>query len=375
MLPLSTIWTQFFPPRDSAPITEAKLASQTGKVFVVTGGSSGLGYELARILYGAGGKVYILTRSQEHADNAISRITAFYRERGETDVQRGSLHFIFMDLMDLATVRAAAQEILSRETGPAGRLDVLFNNAGTGARREAPPTRQGHEYHFGVNSLGGFLLVRLLTPLLAETARRRSPAGSVRVVWSASCLVDLMTPEGGIRADFLRHPHPHPGTGTGTDTGTVPVVTDQNELYSSSKAANWFLASEFARRQPSAGVGGAAGAVGAVLHIAGNPGNYNSNIWRHAPALLYWLLRPILRDPVHGAETYLFMAFSESVTLDAAAAGRYVIPDGRWHPGQRSDLLLAYVRPGLDHPPSPSRSRLFFGALSAVPACYEGREC
>ncbi|KAK4156104.1 hypothetical protein C8A00DRAFT_41374 [Chaetomidium leptoderma] len=316
MSSISAIWTQFFPPANGAPITEANLTSQAGKVFIVTGGSSGLGYELSRILYGAGAKVYLLTRSKEHADDAISRMQSFYEasDGAPNSKPRGSLHFIFMDLVDLATVKAAAQEFLGRETGPGARLDALFNNAGTGALKKAPKTRQGHEYHFGTNSLGGFLLARLLTPILTSTAQK-APTGSVRVVWPASCLVDMMTPKGGIRSEFLR------------DQG---AVTDANELYSSSKAASWFVASEFARRQPEG-----------VLHIAGNPGNYLSNIWRDTPALLYWILRPILRDPVHGAETYLFMAFSESVTLDDAAAGRYVICDGRWHPGQREDLLLA----------------------------------
>jgi NAD(P)-dependent dehydrogenase (short-subunit alcohol dehydrogenase family) len=314
MASLSAIWTQFFPPRNGAPITESNLADQAGKVFIVTGGSSGLGYELSRILYGAGGTVYMLTRSQEHADHATARIKAVYAERDDTEERRGSLHFISMDLTDLATVKAAAEEFLRRET----RLDVLFNNAGTGALQNAPATRQGLEYHFGVNSVGGFLLARLLTPVLSQTARN-TPPGSVRVVWPASCLVDMMTPANGIRHSFLQ------------DTTTV---TDQNELYSSSKAANWFVASEFARR-------GTPGGGSGVLHIAGNPGNYDSNIWRATPALLYWLLWPILRDPVHGAETYLFMGFSEEVTLEDAAAGRYVICDGRWHPGQRADLLLA----------------------------------
>jgi NAD(P)-dependent dehydrogenase (short-subunit alcohol dehydrogenase family) len=317
MATIASIWTQFFPPRNGAPLTEANLPSQAGKVFIVTGGSSGLGYELSRILYGTGGKVYMLTRSKEHADDAAARIQAFYKDRDDLVKPRGSLHFVFMDLMDLFTVKAAAEEFLRRET----KLDVLFNNAGTGALKNAPATHQGHEYHFGVNSLGGFLLARLLSPILSQTAQQ-APSGSVRVVWPASCLVEMMAPEGGIRSSFMR------------DTNTV---TDQNELYSSSKVASWFVASEFARRQQRTGSPG----DGAVLHIAGNPGNYRSNIWRHTPTLLYWLLRPILRDPVHGAETYLFMALSESVTLDDAAAGRYVICDGRWHPGQRQDLLLA----------------------------------
>ncbi|KAI1405553.1 putative steroid dehydrogenase [Hypoxylon fuscum] len=323
----SSIWTQFFPPRNGAPLTEANLPSQAGKVFVVTGGSSGLGYELSRILYGAGGKVYILTRSKEHADDAIARIKAYYDEHdngrpeaeGATTEQgvfskRGHCEFIAMDVTDFSTIESAVQAFLGRE-GPDGRLDVLFNNLGTGARKNAPPTRQGHEYHFGTNSLGPYYLTRKLMSFLSKTAAK-SPEDSVRVVWSASVLIEMMSPKTGIRKEFLE------------DTRNV---TDRNELYSTSKTANWFLASEFARRNTNTG----------VVHIAGNPGNYVTNIWRHAPSLLFYILRPLLRDPVHGAETYIWMAFSESVTMNEAVSGRYAMCDGRWHPGQREDIVLS----------------------------------
>ncbi|KAI0836617.1 putative steroid dehydrogenase [Hypoxylon sp. FL0890] len=311
---LSAIWTQCFPPRNGAPLTEANLPNQSGCVFIVTGGSSGLGYQLARILYAAGGKVYVLTRSKENADDAISRTKADYdsnrddqtRTRGATgerDVVAtpGSLEFIPMDLADLTTVKAAAREFLKREE----RLDILFNNAATGARRNAPLTLQGHEHHIGIKSLGPYLLTQLLMPILSDTAKI-SPKDSVRVVWAASLLVEMTSPKDGIRKDFLQN---------------GKSVKDENELYASSKAANWFLASEFAHRNSGLG----------VIHIAGNPGNYVTGIWRHVPR----------RDPVHGAETYPWMAFSDSVTMDEAVTGRYAICDGRWHPGQRQDLFLA----------------------------------
>ncbi|KAI1084203.1 putative steroid dehydrogenase [Whalleya microplaca] len=312
----SATWTQFFPPRDGAPLTEANLPSQAGKVFIVTGGSSGLGYELPRILYGAGGKVYILTRSKDHAEDAIARIQAHYTGSGieRQDMTRGSLEFIPMDLTDFVTIKSAVQSFLERE-GPDGRLHVLVNNAGTGARSNAPLTRQGHEYHFSINCLGPYLLTQLLMPTLIRTAKD-SPQGSVRVIWAASVLVELMSPNTGIRKEFLQ------------DTQSIK---DHNELYATSKTANWFLASELVRRQGNTG----------VVHIAGNPGNYITNVWRHIPRLIYYMFLPLLRDPVHGAETYLWMAFSESVTMNGAAAGRYAICDGRWHPGQRADILLA----------------------------------
>ncbi|KAI0847007.1 hypothetical protein F5Y00DRAFT_271474 [Daldinia vernicosa] len=315
---LGAIWTQFFPPRNGAPLTETNLLSQAGKVFIVTGGSSGIGYETSRILYGAGGKVYMLTRSKDNAEEAITRIKTHYVQDGDVNVKTGSLHFIQMDAADFESVKNAARKFLELEELD-GRLDVLFNNAGVGARKNAPRTPQGHEHHFATNSIGHHLLTRLLAPILSRTAKK-SPKDTVRVVWAASVLVDVISPQGGIRKEYLQDPF---------------SIMNQNELYASSKAANWFLASEFARRQSETGAFGTG-----VVHIAANPGNYITGIWRTVP-LLQIILRPILRYPIHGAYTYLWTAFSDSVTMGDAVTGRYAICDGRWHPGQRKDLLLA----------------------------------
>ncbi|KAI1372570.1 putative steroid dehydrogenase [Hypoxylon crocopeplum] len=325
----SAKWTQFFPPWNGAPITEANLPSQAGKVFIVTGGSNGIGYELSRILYGAGGKVYMLTRSKQNAENAIAQIKDHYSAKGKGDPVEGkeedaknpgSLEFIHMDLMDFETIKTATKEFLDRE-GPDGRLDTLFNNAGTGGLSNAPPNRQGHEYHFATNSLGPHLLTRLLTPILTKTAKQ-SPKDSVRVVWAASVLVEMKSPEHGVRKEFMKDPF---------------SIKDAAELYASTKAANWFLASEFSRRQSETGIYGSQ-----VVHIAGNPGNYATGIWRTVSARINFAVKPLLfRGPVHGAETYMWMAFSDEVTMQDAVAGRYAMCDGRWHYGQRADLVQA----------------------------------
>lgn len=311
-VPFSTIWTQWFPPH--GPLNENNLPNQTGKVFIVTGGSSGLGYVLSRILYGAGGKVYMLTRSKERAHQAIAKIKSYY-EGKDDDKQLGILEFIPMDLMDFGTVKSAALEFLDRE-GPDGRLDVLFNNAGTGGRKNAPKGVQGHEYHITANTLGSYVLTQHLLPILSRTASRSLP-GTVRVVWAASLLVETGAPPSGISKEWMQD---------------QSALKDYIELYSQSKAGVWFLASEFARRHNQSG----------VLFIAGNPGTYNTNMWQYTPTLLYWLFRVFMRDESqHGADTYLWMGFSDSVTIEDAVAGRYAMCDGRWHPGQRSDLLLS----------------------------------
>lgn len=195
-VPFRTLWTQWFPP--AGPLTENNLPAQTGKVFIVTGGASGLGYVLSRILYGSGGKVYILARSRERVDQAIANIKSFYEKKGH-DNQLGAVEFIPMDLMDFNSVKSAALEFLDRE-GPDGRLDVLFNNAGTGGRKNAPKGAQGQEYHMTTNTLGSFVLTQHLLPILSRTATRSLP-GTVRVVWAASILVEMGAPPSGIHKE------------------------------------------------------------------------------------------------------------------------------------------------------------------------------
>jgi NAD(P)-dependent dehydrogenase (short-subunit alcohol dehydrogenase family) len=301
------IWTQFFPPSRSAQFTEKTIPSQKNKVFIVTGGSSGIGFELSKILYGAGARVYILTRSESNAKEAIKSIEESFKNVDGIELG-SSLKFIHMDLEDLASVQSAAREFASEES----QLNVLFNNAGVANVRGK--TKQGLEYQYGVNSVGHVLLERLLKPILTSTAST-APANSVRVVWPTSILVELMAPPGGVPINRLDHPS-----------------DDITEHYCASKVGNWYVASEFAKRT---------GSQTGVVSIAGNPGSYQSNIWRNAPWYLYYPYIPLLRKSIFGAYTYLWMALSEEVTLDEAIAGRYATCDGRWHPGQRKDLLLA----------------------------------
>jgi NAD(P)-dependent dehydrogenase (short-subunit alcohol dehydrogenase family) len=112
--------SQIFPP--PATLTEENLPNQKGKVFLVTGGASGMGHELARILFQAGGKVYIAGRSEEKARKAIAEVKALEHDASTA----GELEFLLLVLDDLSTIKASAEAFKSRES----KLDVLFNNAG-----------------------------------------------------------------------------------------------------------------------------------------------------------------------------------------------------------------------------------------------------
>lgn len=107
-----------FPP---APhFTDKDLPSLTGKVYIITGAASGVGYELAKILYSAGGTVYIAARSASRCTGAITKIENEVTKRGV-----GRLESMVVDLSDLATVKPAVEAFLASES----RLDVLVHNA------------------------------------------------------------------------------------------------------------------------------------------------------------------------------------------------------------------------------------------------------
>jgi NAD(P)-dependent dehydrogenase (short-subunit alcohol dehydrogenase family) len=115
-----SFFSAIFPPVPS--FTEKDLPFLTGKVFIITGAASGVGFELSKMLYVAGGSVYVTARSVQRCEGAIEKIKAQTSGREA----KGILKPMVLDLADLSTVKAAVEEFLRQET----RLDVLVNNAG-----------------------------------------------------------------------------------------------------------------------------------------------------------------------------------------------------------------------------------------------------
>jgi len=134
--------------------------SEGQRVVLITGSTGGLGREVARRLGVAGHHVIVHGRDVHRGSELVREI----QEMG-----RGSARFYAADLASLQEVRAFAQAVLRDY----GRLNVLVNNAGIwleGPRRLSP---DGHELHFQVNYLSGYLLTRQLLPLLRETPGAR----------------------------------------------------------------------------------------------------------------------------------------------------------------------------------------------------------
>lgn len=292
-------FTQLFPGRPT--YTEDHIPSLDGKVFLVTGGTNGVGLEQVKILYSKGGTVYLPCRSATKAAQTIRDIQASHP--GST----GHLKTLPLDLNDLESVAACASAFLAQET----RLDVLWNNAGISYVPHDQLTIQGYEPQMGVNCLAPFLLTKLLLPVLKHTASISS-GPSTRVVFVASAMVDMSAPPGGIPLDEL-----HPGNQS----------KDLSRNYTISKTGNWFLASEFDRRMRTDG----------IVFVAQNPGNLITNIWDRVPWLIKAPVRILLHPPKYGAYAELWAGLSTEIKLNDG--GRYGVPWGKWHPSPRKDLL------------------------------------
>ncbi|KAI9765868.1 MAG: hypothetical protein M1835_007306 [Candelina submexicana] len=129
--------SEFFPPKPS--FTEKDLHDLSGKVYMITGGISGIGPELARILYSKNAKVYITGRSSQSAEKAISDIKA--HPTIDTDPTTGSLVFLEFDLTDLASIRPAVDSFLRQETV----LHSVWYKAGVMNPPKGSKTVQGYE--------------------------------------------------------------------------------------------------------------------------------------------------------------------------------------------------------------------------------------
>jgi len=138
----------------TAPWTITNMPSQAGRVAIVTGANTGLGYETALALAGAGAEVIVAARDEAKGAAAVARIAAA-NPGANARLER-------LDLASLADVAAFAERI----AGAHSHIDVLINNAGVMTPPERRETADGFELQFGVNYLAHFALTARLAPLL-----------------------------------------------------------------------------------------------------------------------------------------------------------------------------------------------------------------
>ena len=131
--------------------TPDHLGTLAGKTFVITGANAGAGFQVARILLSKGAAVVMLNRSAQKSTGAIADLKQEFGPRAEVG-------FIRMDLAELASVRAAAEELL--RTVP--RINALICNAAIAQVPTRELTVDGFESQLGTNHYGHFVLGGML---------------------------------------------------------------------------------------------------------------------------------------------------------------------------------------------------------------------
>jgi NAD(P)-dependent dehydrogenase (short-subunit alcohol dehydrogenase family) len=262
--------------------TASDIPDQSGRIALVTGANSGLGYITACELARHGATVVLGCRDEVRGREAVARIIA--------EVPKAELELRTLDMADLASIREFADGI--QASYPA--LDLLVNNAGVMAipRRE---TADGFEMQLGTNHLGHFALTGLLLPLMVTQP-------NARVVTVSS---NAHKP-GSINFDDIMHERSY----------------RKWKVYSDSKLANLLFAFELQRRLSAID--------SPLISVAAHPGTAATNLVKPGSAgnrlkqtVMTVGVRVVGQSEAQGALPQLYAATSPEVR-----GGEYFGPNG-----------------------------------------------
>lgn len=255
----------------------------TGKIIVVTGGNSGLGYESVRAFAIKGAEVVLASRTMEKGEQAKAEILK--------DLPDAKISVMELDLADLDSVRSFAADFRKKYK----QLDVLLNNAGI---MMSPyfKTEDGFEAQFGTNHLGHFALTGLVFDLLLKTEGARIVNVSSGAHKNGSMDFDNLQFENG--------------------NGYSPM-----KAYGRSKLSNLLFTYELQRKLEAAGKD--------TIATAAHPGIAMTNLSRYMEKkLIVRLLMPLFKgmaqDQSMGALPQIRAAVDPGVK-----GGEYYGPDGK----------------------------------------------
>jgi NAD(P)-dependent dehydrogenase (short-subunit alcohol dehydrogenase family) len=259
--------------------TTADIPDQTGRVAVITGANTGLGYETAAALAEHGAHVVLAVRNLDKGKDAAARITAT-GPRGDVSLQE-------LDLTSLASVRSAAEQLRSEHD----RIDLVINNAGVMWTPKST-TKDGFELQFGTNHLGHFAFTGLLLDRLL-------PVAGSRVVTVSSTGHRIRA---DIHFDDLQWERSYSRVGA----------------YGQAKLANLLFTYELQRRLAPHGT---------TIAAAAHPGGSNTELGRNVPAPLLPVFNAVIPLVAQGAAAGALPTL-RAATDPAVLGGQYYGPDG-----------------------------------------------
>src|SRR5258705_1517743 len=237
----------------NAKWTSDDVPGQQGRLAVVTGANTGLGFETAQVLAARGASVVLAVRDIEKGKRAAARIAG--------TAPGANVMVQHLDLTSLDSIRAAADELRAKQP----RIDLLINNAGV-MFTPRQTTHDGFELQFGTNHLGHFALTGLLLEHML-------PVPGSRVVTVSS--IGHRT-HARINFDDLQGERSYSRVGA----------------YNQSKLANLMFTYELQRRLSGAGT---------TIAVAAHPGFAATELARYTPAASAALARLISQKPAMGA--------------------------------------------------------------------------
>ena len=255
---------------------DADVPDQGGRVAVITGSNTGLGFDTARVLAVRGAKVVLAVRDTDKGQAAATRIR---EAAADADVSVQSL-----DLGSLESVRTAADELKAAHP----RIDLLINNAGVMYPSPRQTTKEGFELQFGTNHLGHFALTGLLLGHML-------PVDGSRVVTVSSVGHRIRA---AIHFDDLQFERSY----------------DRVAGYGQSKLSNLLFTYELQRRL--------AAEDEPTVALAAHPGVADTELGRQNP-ILNFLYPFVSQSAAKGALPQL-----RAATDPAAQGGQYYGPDG-----------------------------------------------
>ncbi len=252
-----------------------------GKLTVVTGANSGIGWYTALELARAGGEVILAARSEAKGHDAVNRILC--------RIPHARVRFGLLDLASLDSVRAFAANV-----GGEAKLDLLVNNAGVMAIPQRQVTSDGFEMQFGTNYLGPFALTLLLLPAL-----RRSASPRVTTVSSGAANMGLK------RINF--------------DDLQWEKAYGPWKAYCQSKLADLMLTLELGRRCDGAGI--------SLLSNAAHPGYARTNLQTSGPARQQSAIEKLVASFISQDAAAGALPTLRAATAKDTASGAYYGPE------------------------------------------------
>ena len=253
---------------------EGLVGKWTDKVILLTGASSGIGKETARVLYQTGAHIFLPVRDIAKGEKVKADIEAGAGEH------KGRLTLLTLDMESQASVKESVADFLMHSK----QLNILICNAGVMATPEGK-TKDGLETQFGVNHIAHFLLFQLLKPTLLASS---TPAFNSRVVMLSSS-AHKRSPV--LFGDFNQQ-----------KKGYDPWIA-----YGQSKTANAHTALEIDRRYGSRGLHATAVHPGVIVTgLQVHMGEQNQRDFMQGEAV-----RRILKTQPQGAATTVWAAVSK----------------------------------------------------------------